>query len=103
MLCKAIFVLNKKCVRELYFRFIHSDLSCANIDYASNNPNKLKKLYNKQKDATRIICMEDRPAHAKPLMKGLTILNIYQLNLFQTLTFFQKTKVRNYLHKYFNL
>ena len=93
MLYKAKFILNKKCLRDLYFAFIHSYLSYANIGWASTNPNKLKKLYNKQKHAARIICNEDRLAHAKPLMKSLKILNIYQVNIFQTLNFMQKTKL----------
>ena len=93
MLYKAKFILNKKCLRDLYFAFIHSYLSYANIGWANTNSNKLKKLYNKQKHAARIICNEDRLAHAKPLMKSLKILNIYQVNIFQTLTFMQKTKL----------
>ena len=94
MLYKAKFILNKKCLRDLYFAFIHSYLSYANIGWASTNPNKLEKLYNKQKHAARIICNEDRLTHAKPLMKSLKILNVYQLNIFQTLTFMQKTKLK---------
>ena len=68
-------------------------MSYANIGWASTNPNKVRKLYNKQKHAARIICNDDRLAHAKPLMKSLKILNIYQVNIFQTLTFMQKTKL----------
>ena len=89
MLYKAKFILNKKCLRDIYFAFIHSYLSYANIGWASTNPNKLKKLYNKQKYAARIICNEDRLAHAEPLMKNFKILNIYQVNIFQTLTYMQ--------------
>ena len=49
--------------RKHYFSFIHRYLSYENIGWKSTNTNKLKKLYNKQKHATRIICNEDRLAH----------------------------------------
>ena len=55
--------------------------------WGSTNQNKLKKLHNKQKHAARIICNEDRYSPSRPLMKKLNILNIYQLNIYQTLSF----------------
>ena len=60
MLYKTKFILNKECLSEHNFAFIPGYLSYANIGWASTNPNKLKKLYNKQKHATRIICNEDK-------------------------------------------
>ena len=71
-----------------------SEYNSCSVDVTWTNPNKLKKLYNKQKHAARIICNEDRLAHAKPLMKSLKILNIYQVNIFQTLNFMQKNKTK---------
>ena len=94
MLYKAKFLLNKKCLKDIYFAFIHSYLNYANISWASTNPNKLNKLHNKQKHAARIIFNEDRMTHARPLMKQLNILNIYQLNIYQMLTLMFKTKQR---------
>ena len=44
------------------------------IIWASTNPHKLKKLYNQQKHADKIICKEDMLTHAKPLMVKLNIL-----------------------------
>ena len=65
MLYKAKFLLNKKCLKDIYYAFIHSYLNYANIiSWASTNPNKLNKLYNKRKHAARIIFNEDRMTHA---------------------------------------
>ena len=72
---------------------MHSYLNYANICWASTSPNKLKKLHNKQKHAARIILNKDRMTHSGPLMKELTILNVYQLNIYQTLNFMFKTKL----------
>ena len=92
MLYKAKFLLNEKCLKHIYFAFIHSYLNYGNIAWASTNRYKLKKLHNQQKHAARIICNEDRYTPSKPLMKKLNILNIYQLNIYQTLSFMFKTK-----------
>ena len=67
-------------------------LNYANIAWASTSPNKLKKLFNKQKHAARIISNNNRYTPSRPLMKNHNILNIYQLNIYQTLTFMFKTK-----------
>ena len=92
ILYKTKFLLNRKCWQDIYYAFIHTHLNYANITWASTNPNKLNKKYNKQKHATRIIFNKDRMTHARPLMKQLNILNIYQLNIYQTLSFMFKTK-----------
>ena len=76
VLYKAKFLLNQKCLKDIYFSFIHCHLNYANIAWASTNPNKLKKLNSQQKHAARIICNEERYTHAKPLMKKLNILNV---------------------------
>ena len=98
-------------MKHIYFSFIHSYLNYANIAWGATNQNKLKKLYNKQKHAARIIYNEDRYSPSKPLMKNLNILNIYQLNIYETLNFmfkantdetaiiFQK-KIKKPHHKY---
>ena len=95
MLYKAKFMLNQNCLKSVYFSFIDCHLNYANIAWASTNPNKLKKLHNKQKHAARIICNEARFIHAKPLMKKLNILNVYQINIMQTTTFMFKIKLNS--------
>ena len=93
ILYKAKLLLNQKCLKDIYYAFIHSYLNYANICLASTNTNKLKKLLNKQKHAARIILNKDRMTHSRPLMKELQILNVYQLNIYQTLNFMYKTKL----------
>ena len=92
ILYKAKFLLNQTCLKHIYFAFIHSYLNYANIAWASTSPNKLKKLFNKQKHAVRIISDNDRYTPSRPLMKNYNFLNIYQLNIYQILTFMFKTK-----------
>ena len=46
----------------------------------------------RQKHAARIINFKDRYTHAKPLLQNLKALNIYQLNIYQTLLFMHKVK-----------
>ena len=82
ILYKAKFLLT--CLKNTYFSFIQSYLIYANIAWSSTNQTKLKKIYSKQKHASRIIFQEDRYTHARPLMKTLNALYIYQINIFQT-------------------
>ncbi|XP_057302725.1 uncharacterized protein LOC130636892 [Hydractinia symbiolongicarpus] len=67
-------------------------LTYCNISWASNNVNKLKKLYNKQKHACRIIFGSDRYAPTQHLFLQIGALNIYQLNMHQVLLFMYKMK-----------
>ena len=82
-----------KCLKDIYYAFIHSYLNYASISWTSTGPNKLNKLHSKQKHASRIIFNKDIMTHARPLLlKQLNILNIYQLNIYQTLTLMFKTE-----------
>ena len=110
-LYRAKFLLNKKSLKNIYFAFIHSYINYGNIAWASTNYTKLKKLDNKQKHASRIIFHQDKNTHARPLMKKLKALNIYQLNIYQTLILMYKSlnnsspkvfqnKFKNVNHKY---
>ena len=92
ILYKPKFLLNKYCLRNIYFSFIHSYLNYGNISWASTNHTKLAKLFRKQKQASRIIFNKDRTTHARSLMKELKTLNIYQLNIYQNLVFTFKIK-----------
>ena len=90
-LYRAKFLLNQKCLKNIYFAFIHSYINYGNIAWASTNYTQLRKLHNKQKHASRIIFNQDKNTHARPLMKKLTALNIYQLNIYQTLILMYKS------------
>ena len=85
-------LINSKCLRNIYFSFIHFHISYANIAWASTNKTKLKKLFGKQKQAVRIIFNQDRFTHACPLLKTLKALNVYQVNLLQVLLFMHKIR-----------
>ena len=85
-------LINSKCLRSIYFSFIHSYINYANIAWASANKTKLKKLFGKQKQAASIIFNQDRFTHAHPLLKTLNALNVYQINLVQVLLFMSKIK-----------
>ena len=84
ILYKAKFFLNQTCLKNIYFSFVHSYLNYANIAWGSTHHTKLKKIYSKQKHASRIIYYEDRLTHARPLLKKMNALNVYQINIFDT-------------------
>ena len=84
--------LNSSCLKTMYFSFIHSYISYGNIAWGSNTRSNLKNLHSIQKKASRLISNQPRLAPSQPLMKNLNILNIYQLNLYQTLSFMYKVK-----------
>ena len=93
ILRKAKPYLDVKCLKSLYFSFVHSYLTYCNIAWASTNQTKLKKLYCKQKLACRIIFNVSRNTPSDPLFAKLGALNIYKLNIHQVLTFMLKTKL----------
>ena len=97
-------LINSKCLRSIYFSFIHSYINYANIAWASTNKTKLKKLFGKQKQAARIIFIQDRFTHARPLLKTLSALSFYEINLLQVLLFMHKIKTnsssRIFLHQF---
>ena len=104
ILYKASKLINSKCLRSIYFSFIHSYINFANIAWASTNKTNLKKLFGKQKQAAPIIFNQDRFTHARPLLKTLNALNVYQINLLQVLLFMHKIKTnsspRIFLHQF---
>ena len=103
--------LNRHCLKKIYFSFIHCYINYSNIAWASTHKSKLMNLYRQQKHASRIILGKDKFSHAKPLLKKLNVLNIFQLNIYQNLifmfklnkdliptTFKSKFKRRTFLH-----
>ena len=93
-----------KCLWSIYLSFLHSYINYANVAWARTNKTKLKKLFEKQKEAARIIFNQDRFTHACALLKTLNALNIYQINLLQVLLFTYKIKAnssfRIFLHQF---
>ena len=93
LLYKARHIVKRSCLTQLYFSYIHSYLSYANISWGSTNKSKLTPLYRQQKHAARIIFFKDRLSHANPLLKQINALNIYQLNIYNTLIFMYKSQI----------
>ncbi|MBY0581189.1 MAG: hypothetical protein K2P53_05870 [Rickettsiales bacterium] len=100
---KARNVLNKQCLTQLYFSFIHCHLNYANIAWCSANKSKLEPLYRQQKHVARLINFKDRFTHARPLLLEMKIFNIYQLNVFNTLCFMYKCKINSAPVSFHNL
>ena len=92
VLFKASKFLNMRCLVNIYFALIHSYISYANIAWASSCRTGLKKILLKQKQAARIIFHKYRLAHARPLMKELNALNVYQINLYKIGSFMYQIK-----------
>jgi exonuclease III len=95
MLYKVRPFLNTNCLKLIYFSLIHSHMSYGNICWASNFSTKLAKLLSLQKHACRIILSKNRMYHAKPLLKKLNILTIYDMNIYQHLVFMYRFKENN--------
>ena len=104
VLYKASKLINSKCLRSIYLSFIHSYINYVNIALASTNKTNLKKLFGKQKQAACIIFNQERFTHARPLLKTLNALNVYQINLLEVLPFMHKIKTnlspRIFLHQF---
>ena len=95
MIYKVRSFLNERCLKLIYFCLIHSHLSYANISWGSNYNTKLLKLFSLQKHVSRIILYKSKMHHAKPLMKKLNILSIYDINRYQHLVFMYNYKNNN--------
>ena len=99
-------LLNKICLKNLYFSFIHSHINYCNIAWANNHSSFLKNIYTKQKQASRLVLGADRYESAKPLLKEINALNVYELNIYHNLLFMFKLQnelIPKYFYKSFSL
>ena len=62
-------------------------LNYANIARASTNKSKLQALYRHQKHAARVINFKDKFTSAKPLLAQINAMAVYEMKIFQTLSF----------------
>ena len=92
ILYKSRNILNKNLLKQLYFSFIHCHLNYANIVWASTHKSKLNCIYRTQKHAIRVIYFKDRYTHSKPLFDDIKAMNVYEINVFQILSFMFKCK-----------
>ena len=81
ILYKSRDILSKKCLKQLYFSFIHNYVNFANIARPSTSISKLERLYRCQEHAARVIYHKDWYAHASPLLNDMKSLNVFQLIL----------------------
>ena len=94
---RTSYLLDFKNLWKIYFSFIHIYNSYANIAWDGTFKTKLHGIPKKQKHAARITFHENRLDHARPLLKEMKALNVYQINLIQILNFIPKTKYRKNL------
>ena len=92
VLYRASHLHDFKNLPKIYFSFIHIYISYANIAWTSTFKTKLQGILKNQKHAARITFLANRFDHSRPLSKEMKALNVYQINLIQTLTFMHKTK-----------
>ena len=90
IICKARKFLDNNAMKHLYFAFVHPYFSYGNIVWGATAKHKLNRLHNLQKRAVRIISYAPRGSHSRPLMIQRNILNVFELNIFQTLCFMHK-------------
>ena len=84
--------LTKNLLTQMYYAFVHCHINYCNIAWGSTHKSKLEPLHRKQKHAVRIINQRDRMTHTEPLFQNLKILNIFALNIFQTLCLMYKCR-----------
>ena len=92
VLYRASHLLDFKNLLKIYFSFIHIYISYANIAWASTFKTKLQGILKKQKHGARIIFHANRFDHSRTLLKEMKSLNVYQINLIETLKVMRKTK-----------
>ena len=70
---------------------------------ASTHKTKRKKVQSKQKQALRIIFNQTKTSSSEPLFLSLNVLNVYQINIFQSVQFMHKINNRNFPHIFLKL
>ena len=80
--CRVRPIIPRKQLNQLYFSFVHSYLSYANIAWGSTQKTKLSTLYRQQTHAIRLLSFKDQFTHSRPLFNEIDVLNIYEINIF---------------------
>ena len=75
--------LSKKCLLSLslYYSYIHSYISYANIAWGNTYLSNLKKIGSQQKHFVRINYNKMKYESVRELLRSLKILNVYQINI----------------------
>ena len=87
ILYKSRDVLNKQCLKQLYFSFLHSCVNNANIAWSSTSKSKHERLYCCRKHVARVIYHKDRYTHASPLLNDIKTFDVFKLNICNILCF----------------
>ena len=95
--------LDDKCLKQIYFPYIHAYLNYVTIAWASTDKIKLKKVQSIQKHALHIIFNQSKTSPSEPLFFSLNVLNFYQINIFQSVQFVHNIKNKNVPHIFLKL
>ena len=82
--------LNKKCLLSLYYSYIHSCISYANIAWGNTYLSNLKKIGSQQKHFVRINYNKMKYESVRELLRSLKILNVYQINILNNAFFMHR-------------
>ena len=82
--------LNKKSLLSLYYSYIHSYMNHGKVSWWSTCRTNLKRINSQQKHALRIIFNKTEFELTSELFKSTKILNVYELNIFNTAVFLHK-------------
>ena len=80
-------IFSERMLLMLYFTMIYPYLSYGNIVWGSTYSSTLQRIFLLQKRIIRIISNSPFLAHSKPLFQKLGLLNIFNINIFQTSNF----------------
>ena len=83
-LSRSCFYLSSKTKLTLHYSLIYPYITQCNCTWSSTYISNLKRIYYLQKRAVRTITSSDHRAHSAPLFSKLGILDIYQINTFET-------------------
>ena len=84
LLYQGKYDLDDNCPKQIYFAYVHAYLNYPNIAWASTHKTKLKNVQSKQKHTLRIIFNQSKTSPSGPLFLSLNVLNVYQINIFQS-------------------
>ena len=87
ILFRSRFCLSSKTQLTLYYSLIYPHITYCNTTWLSTYVTNLNRIYCLQKRVVRAITNSDYKAHSAPLFSKLRILDIFQVNTFQTAKF----------------
>lgn len=90
VISKARKYLDSDALRSLYFAFIYPYISYGNIAWGSTYKSRLTKIHRLQKRIVRIMSHAERTSNSRPLMVHHGVLNVYEINVLQTMVFLYK-------------